>query len=119
MSWRRWLPPTLWAAVILLLTSIPIPQTVSVPSGDKLAHLILYGVLGFLSVRAAWQPEAPVRALVLVVCAIAVFAALDELHQAVLASRTADLLDWYADVVGASLGGILASAQLRLRERPS
>jgi len=119
LSWRRWLPPILWAAVILLLTSIPVPQTVSVPSGDKLAHLILYGVLGFLSVRAAWKPEASTWTLVVVLLAIAAFAAIDELHQGVVADRTPDHLDWYADVVGATLGGIIASARLSWRERPS
>lgn len=117
---RRWLPPILWAATILFLTSIPIPQDVAVPTGgDKLAHLIMYGVLGFLSLRAAWSPGASARTLVAVTCAIAVFAAVDELHQGLLPGRSADQVDWFADVVGATLGVILASIQLRLRERLS
>ena len=116
---RRWLPPILWAALILLLTSIPVPQTVSVSSGDKLAHLILYGVFGFLTVRSAWRPDAPARVLLIVLIGISAFAALDELHQSLLGGRTPDHLDWYADVVGATLGGIAATARLRWRERLS
>ena len=34
------LPPLLWAAIILALTSIPIPGNVAVPGGDKTAHVL-------------------------------------------------------------------------------
>jgi VanZ family protein len=43
---------------------------------------------------------------------IALYAALDELTQSLIASRQADLLDWLADLVGTSVG-ITAFATVR------
>ena len=54
MSVRRWVPPALWAALILLLTSIPNPDVggVGFPGADKIVHGMLYLVLGWLVARA-------------------------------------------------------------------
>jgi VanZ family protein len=114
---RSWLPPLLWAALILVLTSIPVPGNVIVPGGDKTAHVLMYGVLGFLSARAARRSSFAPSSLIVVVLAIAVFAAIDEAHQLAIPGRSADRLDWYADVVGASLGACLALLESRGRER--
>jgi VanZ family protein len=88
-----------------------------VPGGDKTAHLLMYGVLGFLSARAALRSSFAPSTLILVVLAIAVFAAFDEAHQLAIPGRSADRLDWYADIVGASLGACLALVESRARER--
>lgn len=116
MIGRRWLPPLIWAAIIIVLTTIPVPQSVSVPGGDKTAHLVMYGVLGFLSMRAAWRAQAPSRSILLVILAIAAFGAFNEIYQGWV-GRTPDLLDWFADIVGASLGAMTAAVQIRARER--
>ncbi len=54
----RWTPPALWAVVILVLTSIPNPNfgAVAVTGADKAVHLGMYGVMGWLTLRAAWRP---------------------------------------------------------------
>ncbi|HUF27676.1 MAG TPA: VanZ family protein [Gemmatimonadaceae bacterium] len=116
MSGRPWLPPLVWAAIILVLTTIPVPQAVSVPGGDKTAHVLMYAVLGFLTMRAAWRAHAPSRSILLVVLAIAAFGAFNEVWQGFV-GRTPELLDWFADVVGASLGAMAAAVQIRARER--
>lgn len=77
-------------------------------SNDKVQHLLAYAVLGALLTSAlatlrpwSWQ---------LVVLAIAIAAAygvIDELTQ-LLVGRTADPKDWIADVVGATLGSVVA-----------
>lgn len=119
MNRRSWLPPLLWAAIILLLTSIPVPGSVIVPGGDKTAHVVMYAVLGFLSARAALRSSVAPSRLILVVLGIAVFAAVDEAHQLAIPGRSADRLDWYADIVGASLGCCIALLGVRARERAS
>ena len=117
MSRRLWLPPLLWAAIILLLTSIPVPERVYVPGGDKTAHILMYGVLGFLSARAALRSSWSAPGLVVLLLGIVTFAAMDEAHQMLIPGRFADRMDWYADIVGATVGWAAALVGLRLRER--
>ena len=112
MTSRRWLPPALWAALILVLTSIPSPVEApgGIPHLDKVVHLALYGALGWLVARAL-QSRRPL-ALAAALTAIALFAAIDEWHQQFF-TRTPDLVDWLADVIGASLG---LAAAVRVRD---
>lgn len=119
MSVRRWLPPLAWAALILVLTSIPNPDVggVGFPGADKIVHAALYLVLGWLMARAMAAERASARRLVAVVALLAIFAAADELHQQWIAGRSAELLDWGADLLGASLG-VLAYRLSLLRREP-
>jgi len=130
---RRWTPSLLWGATILVATSIPgraIPTAPAIPGLDKVVHLGLYAMLGWLVMGAMSRatavpgaamhtPEAgamgglgmgaPLRAI----GAIALFAALDEWHQQFIPGRGADPLDWTADVTGALLGLALGSFRNR------
>ena len=96
MSARRWLPPALWAALILVLTSIPSPPDApgGIPHLDKVVHFVLYGGLGWLAARAVGTSTP--RALALVVLAIAMFAGVDEWHQQFFA-RDPSIADWIAE----------------------
>ena len=120
MSRRRWLPPALWAAVIVVGTSVPGPDLPQGPEGsDKVLHLLAYGVLGGLVLRAAmveWPRARRVATMVASLGAIAAFAALDELHQRLVPGRSADPRDWLADVVGAAVAILLTAAALERRE---
>lgn len=111
MSARRWLPPALWAAFILVLTSIPSPPETpgGIPHLDKLVHFALYAGLGWLSTRALRTPRPMTLVTLLVV--LVVFAAFDEWHQRFFA-RDPAILDWIADVAGAS-AGLLAASRVR------
>lgn len=108
MTSRRWLPPVLWAALILVLTSIPAPPQgpAEIPHLDKLAHLLLYAGLGWFVGRALRTRRTP--ALAVAFAAIGMFGAFDEWHQE-LFHRTPDLVDWVADMIGASFGLVVAS----------
>jgi VanZ family protein len=107
---RRWLPPALWAALILVLTSIPAPPdlTAGIPllHLDKVVHFLLYAGQGWLVTRAL-RTRRP-RSLLAALLGIAVFGAFDEWHQHLFA-RTPSLVDWIADVIGASVGVAFAS----------
>lgn len=108
MTSRRWLPPVLWAAFILVLTSIPTPAQApgGVPHLDKVVHLMLYGALGWFTGRAL-RTRRPLS-LALALAAIGVFGAFDEWHQEFF-HRTPDVVDWVSDMIGASVGVLVAS----------
>jgi len=53
LSLRRWLPPLVWAGVILVITSLPgsaVPQRLA--PFDKVVHFTMYGIFAVL---VAWQ----------------------------------------------------------------
>lgn len=105
MNVRRWRAPLLWAAVILLVSSVPMPA-ISAPAGtDKGVHAALYLVLGFLAVRALLSERtARVWQLLVLIAVLVAFGGLDELHQRWIPGRTADPKDWAADTVGSTAG---------------
>ena len=111
MNARRWLPPVLWAALILVLTSIPdLPHApAGIPHLDKAVHFLLYAGQGWLVTRALRTRRS--LALVAALLAIAAFGALDEWHQQFFA-RDPEMLDWIVDTLGASIG-IAAASRLR------
>jgi VanZ family protein len=97
-----YLPLFAWAAVVLFVGTVPASLSL-VPSGgwDKVAHFLMYGAGGAL---AAWtgRVRGPREGLLALLAVLAIGAA-DELHQSTLATRHADLLDWFADAGGALL----------------
>jgi VanZ family protein len=98
----RALPAGLWAAGILLLSSMPDPpggRLADVPHLDKLAHAGLYGVLAAL-LRLAGLPPG------WAVAAAGAWGALDEASQARVPGRDPSGADLAADLVGAVLGVI-------------
>ncbi|HJU68679.1 MAG TPA: VanZ family protein [Gemmatimonadaceae bacterium] len=117
MSGRRWLPPALWAALILVLTSIPSPPEApgGIPHLDKVVHFVLYAGLGWLSSRAL-RTRRPMTLSVLFFSLLA-FAAFDEWHQRFFA-RNPGMLDWIADAIGVSAGMLAASRVRRIEAAP-
>jgi VanZ family protein len=116
---RRWVPTALWAALILVLTSVPGDSVPDGPAGlDKLVHLGLYAVLGALATRALFEraPGASLRSLARLLLAIACFALVDEAHQQLIPGRSADARDVLADVAGAAVAIALTAAALSRRE---
>lgn len=110
----RWWPPVLWAAGVVTATSIP---NVSLPGPrgtDKAGHFFMYGMLGFLLQRAA-APTRQGRVLAAVMCGVAMFAAVDEWHQAFIPGRSADVGDWVADTTGGAIGALAAFVAARRR----
>lgn len=103
---RRWLPPLLWAGVIIFATSMPsdlVPAQVS--TFDKAAHFSMYAVLaGLLTHQLAEDTTAPWRIAALAVAGVLAFAAVDEWHQQFIPGRSTELADWVADAAGAVTG---------------
>jgi VanZ family protein len=95
-----------WVGLTFLLTSIPhleIPE--GIPFWDKGAHFAFYGVTGFLC--ALWRRESghpAKRAVLYAVLFVLAVGAVDEIHQLWIPGRSADLLDWVADLLGGGIG---------------
>ena len=115
---RRWLPPLLWAGVIVLATSTPsdlVPQQVT--TFDKAAHFTMYAMLGGLLARELAETMRLWRAALLALAIGIGFGAIDEWHQQYIPGRSTELADWYADSLGAASGALLYAATRRLRTR--
>lgn len=100
-TWLWYIPAAVWAAFLLYLGSRSFDQPFEpypfIP-WDKVAHVGLYGVLGTLAV-IGWR-RAGRRPHVLVPLALALAVGiLDELNQRAVATRSADPLDFLADLV--------------------
>jgi VanZ family protein len=115
---RRWLPPLLWAGVILIGTSLPgslVPRQVS--AFDKALHFTVYAILAVLLTKQISEVTGRWRAAVLAIALTAAFGAADEWHQGFIPGRSQELADWRADALGATLGA-LAAAVARRANRP-
>jgi len=140
-----WLPPIVWAAVILIAstdlfsgsnTAGVLQQIAVTIFGHRLApataetlnffirksaHLTEYGILGALTFRAlrgeqkSWSWRWAIGAIVFV----AVIASIDEIHQSFVPSRTGTWHDVLLDTAGATLAQILIRAAQVLLFRSS
>ncbi|MFP4623813.1 MAG: VanZ family protein [Gemmatimonadota bacterium] len=107
-----YLPLALWAAAVLLLGTLRL-DTPDLPSGsDKVAHFILYAVGGAL---AAWAGRKRRRASAawIALGLVLLTGAADELHQATVPYRNADIMDWVADAAGALLAFLVTDRLLK------
>jgi VanZ family protein len=116
-----WGPALGWAAVLFALSelrSLPGPLTPLAGINDKVAHLVLYTLLG---AALAWgrlrSPNPPRHALLLALGIV--YGALDEWHQAFVPGRTPSVLDWVADTVGVIVGYTLVLAFAHRTAGPS
>jgi VanZ family protein len=101
---RVWGPAAAWAVVLFLLSAWQNPRVPYFFQGsDKVAHAVLYAVLGG---ALAWGRKGavspPAHWVMLLVGML--YGATDEFHQAFVRGRTPDWGDWGADVVGVLLG---------------
>jgi len=74
----------------------------SIPLGDKISHMLLFGFLSGLTIIAFQYKlfifkkiEIPVGALI-----VFLFASLEEISQLFFINRTFELLDLFADIIG-------------------
>jgi VanZ family protein len=116
---RARIAAALWGGFLFLLTSWPNPP--AVPVGglplDKLTHFVLYAVEAFLLSRAIAWPGKPGFAgsrFLAVVLTMALWGALDEVHQEWIPGRMMDSGDLAADVAGAAAGALCAGVRGRV-----
>jgi VanZ family protein len=116
------LPAALYAGLIFALSAQADPLAFLPPGllvQDKLLHSLEYAALGALLVPGLRLAGfAPRGAFVLAVVLASLYGATDEIHQAFVPGRTADLLDWVADTLGAALGAATATAATLALRRP-
>lgn len=121
-AFRLFLPFFVWLIVIFALSSYPkaiIPQS-RYFSWDKLAHIIEFGILGYLTARAAyfsgWRWLTSQYVPMTIIFGI-LFAAGDEWHQLHVPGRYASVFDVIADGLGILLGLLLFTRNIhRTRE---
>jgi len=92
--------------------------SVHLPVSDKVVHCAEYAVLGFLLAHAAlstWPRHSIVRAAALALLITVAWGVLDEVHQAFVPGRDADVFDLVADVLGGLIGTSLRAAVRRFR----
>jgi len=85
---------------------------------DKLVHAFAYAVMGALAWRCLGHKVSQLGTLFvasLLFCSL--YGVSDEFHQSFIVGRDADVLDWLADTVGATLmlSFMLRSSQRKLR----
>ena len=95
--------------LIWVLSSVALPSfpTSSFPFRDKGIHVCEYGVLGFLLAHACLRtfPTRPALRVALVSIMLTMaWGFFDEIHQAFVPGRSADVLDLGADALGAFVG---------------
>ncbi len=117
-KWLRvlaWWGVGLWVAAITLLSSMTPPQIEKIAPfevWDKAAHFagFLAGAVN-LSLALRWSTAWPwTRVIVCGVLALAIFGAVDEIHQLFTPDRSgADPYDWTADTLGSLTGSLLTA----------
>lgn len=105
---RAWLPAAGYMALIWVASSIETTLSVEdVPFQDKGVHFIEFGILSLLICHALVgtypRVSGPRRAL-LAVLGTFLWGMLDEVHQAYVPGRNADIMDVWADGLGALMG---------------
>ena len=111
-----------WLA-LFVATHLPKAPSIVTASGlDKACHFTAFAALAFLvcwAVSSRRQLTLTVYAAILSL--IALYAAVDELLQAPIPHRSADPIDWLADIAGAACGTLafllMASVGGRIRGR--
>jgi len=95
------------ALFILVMTSIPRLKLPDAHIGweDKIAHFAVYTVFSILVCRSAaavWN--SPARQAAMAAAGTVIFAGIDEMHQAFIPGRFAEIADFAADAAGAAAG---------------
>ena len=119
MKVRRWLPPLVWAGVILLGTSLP-QEAVPIQTSriDKILHFGIYTVFAFLLTRQISVGFRLWQSVVLAIAFAMAFGAFDEWHQQLIPGRSTEFADWVADSIGAVVGACVAAVmEVRRRAR--
>ena len=117
-----YVPPLFYCAWLWWLSDQPNLDTTGV--NDKLAHVLAFGLLGVLAVRAFWFATdwSALRVGVGGVAWGALYGVVDEIHQSFVPGRDASGFDMAADALGAVLGaGVMLTMYLttgRLAYRP-
>lgn len=98
-------------ALIFVVSSIAVkvPELRYFPLRDKGVHFVEYAVLGWLCAAASsrtWPSASGWRTAALAILVAALWGLSDELHQAFVPGRSAEVADFVADSLGAFAGTV-------------
>jgi len=106
---RYWLPVLAWMSMIFYLSSqsrLPVEMPAWVPFVDKLAHALVFGILGLLFLRARLEGNleaVSTRVVWTAVLFTALYGMTDEFHQIFVPGRSPSVFDLLADTLGAAV----------------
>jgi VanZ family protein len=115
-----WGPVIMYCALIFTLSAQQDLSPPQFPSSDKLAHFLVYSVLGILWARAAqasWPHWTFSLLLLSTMFFTGLYGVMDEWHQLYVPGRFSDWHDALADVCGGTIGGTGYLVGLRLLTR--
>lgn len=118
---RYWFPLSIWILLLLFLSSTPGSAFPHLFHGaDKIVHLCLYSILGFLMSRLVFhrfQPKTFRSAQLAGILFGLLYGFWDEYFQSFTPGRDVEFLDIVADVIGATVGVLVMPYYLKLRDR--
>lgn len=118
---RYWLPLSFWIVLLLILSATPGNAFPKLFEGaDKLVHIGLYSILGFLISRLVYhrfKPKAFRSTQLAGILGGLLYAIWDEYFQSFTPGRAVEFLDLVADVIGASIGVLVMPFYLKLRDK--
>ncbi|MCX6543572.1 MAG: VanZ family protein [Acidobacteria bacterium] len=117
LRWWRWLAVAGYMGVLFFLSAqstLPeLPAALPGIPADKVEHFVAYGVLSLLVVWAVvagqWR-SITCRTAVIAIVISSAYGYSDEYHQLFVPNRSYDLMDWAADISGASAAAALTWA---------
>jgi len=115
---KLWAPVAAYMAVIFVLSSIPNPPTIPEQGSDKILHILLYGGLATLVVRAlagGFDRPVTIQTVIVAVVVSVLYGVTDEVHQHFVPPRQMDAWDVAADSVGAAASALALYAARALR----
>jgi VanZ family protein len=116
-----WLPAAAYMLLIWALSSIAGQFNFAhVPFQDKGVHFLEYGTLAVLlahAIRGTWRDLRPLPTFALAVALATLWGITDEIHQAYVPGRNADVEDVVADASGAALAASLYLVAVRIQLR--
>ena len=105
-----WLPLLIYCLLIFIQSSYPSPEKIqnfNLSYIDKLIHFAVYAILGMLFFRAFRTQrfkENINMVIALSILSSSLYGMSDEIHQYFVPYRDADIMDFFADVMGSICG---------------
>ncbi len=105
-----WLPLLIYCLLIFIQSSYPSPENIqrlNLPYIDKLIHFAVYAILGmlfFMIFRTQRFKKNINIVIALSILSSSLYGMSDEIHQYFVPYRDADIMDFFADVMGSICG---------------
>ncbi len=107
-----WLPVIIYCVIIFAVSSMPqpLPVKVEIPFFDKFLHIVEYGILSYLLIRALTGTQLRPNKSAIIIAAVilaTLYGASDEFHQIFVPGRNPDISDLLSDFAGAVITGLI------------